>query len=899
MPKTNVIYIKPFGQITASDINIVGGKGANLGVLTAANINVPNGFCITTDAYKAFVAPEEASIYNAAKNINIDDLESLRTQAQIIRDMLHKSPLPPEVVKQTIVAWQDMGTDNAYAVRSSATAEDLPSASFAGQQDTYLNIIGQDALIEAVKDCFISLFTDRAILYRMQNNFEHADVALSVVVQKMILPESAGIMFTADPISGNRNIVSIDASFGLGEALVSGLVSADLYKVDKPSDQIITKEIAEKKIAIMPLKQGGVETVNLSPNESHAQTLTDDLIIKLAQLGQRIEAHYGKPQDIEWALQDGELYITQSRPITSLYPMANPTYISPPHPEKVYLSLSHLQVMTDVMPKLSISLFKLLLPIGRSKHHIENPHMHNAGGRFYIEITPILTHPIAKKIFAKVFVNADHQASLSMQQWIGNDKIQKPKSTISPKMLLGFALPMFVQIMNRLWWRKYDNFPQKMNQQIDAYIAEVERKVKNASSQFNKIQYLQAQTRLLLTDNTTWKAELAASMAAMAMLGKLTKKSADKQDVDALMRGLEGNVTTEMDLAVGDLADVAGGSEPLKAHILSDIPVEEKITQCQDFKGGEAFFTAWNEFMTTYGARATSEIDINRPRWHEDPTPLMLMVMGITKSAEKGAHRVHYAQLVAQNHQAALNIVASSGKGMMGFVRKPLVKRLVYTIRQLFPLREHHKFQMIKFINIVKVHVKESAVLLESQAKLSDVDDVWHLSMPEILNLLADKHPIDKAEIANRIADFEHHRDLTPPRLITSTGEILKANVDNSHAPEGALVGSPVSAGIIEGIAKVITDPTKQTLHKGEILIAPFTDPGWTPLFVNAAGLVTEVGGLMTHGSVIAREYGLPAVVSVPDATKIIKTGDRVRVHGDAGYVEILNDENPSEGDDA
>lgn len=884
-------FTLPFSKITANDIPLVGGKGANLGVLTAANISVPNGFCITTHAYKAFVAPEEASIYSAAKNIDIDNLNSLRAEAQNIRNMLHKNPLPPEVIKQTIAAWQNLGADHAYAVRSSATAEDLPSASFAGQQDTYLNIIGQDELLKAVKDCFISLFTDRAILYRMQNNFNHADVALSVVVQKMILPESAGIMFTADPISGNRNVTSIDASFGLGEALVSGLVSADLYKVDKQNEQIITKEIAQKKIAIRPLKQGGVETVNLSAEQSHAQTLTDAQIVKLAQLGTRIEAHYGKPQDIEWALADGALYVTQSRPITSLFPMADPVYTSPPKPEKIYLSLSHLQVMTDAMPTLSISIFKLLLPIGRSQHHVENPHMFNAGGRFYMDITPVLTHPIAKKILPKGFVNIDHHASLSMADWVKDTSISKPKSTLSLKMLLGFAIPLFGQVLNRLLWRKYNKFPQQMSRQIDAYIGQVQQNVKNANTQFKKMQYLQAQTRLLLTESTTWKAELIASMAAMAILSKLVKKTAQKTDLDSLMRGLEGNVTTEMDLEVGDLADAANQSETLKAHILSSLDVQDKLAQCPNFDGGTQFINQWNEFMTAYGARALSEIDIYRPRWHEDPTPLMLMVMGIVKSAEKGAHRKHYNGLVTQNHIAAQNIVSSSGKGIMGFIRKPLAKRLIYVIRELFTLREHHKFQMIKFIDIAKIHIIESAKILHAQGKLTTTDDIWHLSMPEILNMLADKQNISLDEIAARIADFDHFKGLTAPRLITSTGQVLKANIDKSHAPDGALVGSPISAGIYEGIAKVITDPTTEVLHKGEILVAPFTDPGWTPLFVNAAALVTEVGGLMTHGSVIAREYGLPAVVGVPDATTLIKTGDRLRVHGDAGYVEILSSE--------
>ncbi|MBL1421756.1 MAG: phosphoenolpyruvate synthase [Alphaproteobacteria bacterium] len=888
-------YIRLFSQITASDINLVGGKGANLGVLRAANINVPNGFCITTHAYKAFVAPEETSIYSAAKHINMDDLASLAKQANIIRKTLRKNPLPPKIIKHTLAAWQEMGAEHAYAVRSSATAEDLPQASFAGQQDTYLNIIGEQALLDAVKECFISLFTDRAILYRMQNGFEHADVALSVVVQKMILPESAGIMFTADPISGNRNITSIDASFGLGEALVSGLVSADLYKVDKLTGKILTKEIAEKKIAIKPLKQGGVETINLNENDRHTQTLSDDLIIKLSELGTHIEAHYGKPQDIEWAMADGELYITQSRPITSLFPIPNNGQAWPTDQQHVFLSFGHLQVMTDAMPPLSISFFKTLIPIGIDKDHIECPHMHNAGGRIYFNISGPLKHPIAKKIFPKLMSRADHLVSAALMQWqVKNPKFNNP-SHVSTKAVLKFAIPFIGSVLNRLFWQKYTNMPQEMSQFSDDYMQQLEIKLAATSNQFDKMSHIVKTANGMLDTGIIWKPELLASMASIFLTGKLTKKWANKPDLDALTRGLNGNVTTEMDLAVGDLADAAQASQALKTHILSDVNVIDKIAQCTDIDGGADFVTAWNEFLRLYGSRANSEIDIYRPRWQEDPSSLMLMVMGILSSAKKTAHRVHYQQLITEHQQAVKNITKAANHGLMGWLRKPIVKRLLYTLDHLVPLREHHKFLMIRFMAVAKQHIIETAQYLVANKKLTHIDDIWFISMPEMLDLLTDKISISQAKIQARKTDFDHHQKLTPPRLITSTGEILKANIDNSHAPQGALIGSPVSAGIIEGIAKVITDPSTEVLHKGEILIAPFTDPGWTPLFVNAAGLVTEVGGLMTHGSVIAREYGLPAVVGVPDATKIIKTGDRVRVHGDAGYVEILEQKDSGE----
>ena len=318
------MYTLSFYEIGSEDLPKVGGKGANLGELSRAGFNVPSGFCITTDAFYAFMTETEEAIYDQLDSLKDNNLEQLRQLGESVRNHLAELPLPKEVEKAVLEAWRELGDGYAYAVRSSATAEDLPYASFAGQQDTYLNVRGQKHLLRRVKDCFISLFTDRAILYRVQNRFDHRQVALSVIVQRMVQPEVAGIMFTADPISNDRNIISIDASFGLGEALVSGLVSADLYQVDKQQDSIIKKQITNKKLAIRSLPGGGTKQVALEETERQQQALEDSDILELARVGEKIEAHYGSPQDIEWALVDDSLFITQSRPITSLFPVPEP-----------------------------------------------------------------------------------------------------------------------------------------------------------------------------------------------------------------------------------------------------------------------------------------------------------------------------------------------------------------------------------------------------------------------------------------------------------------------------------------------------------------------------------------------------------------------------------------------
>src|SRR5262247_534758 len=353
-------WVARFDSIDKSDVALVGGKGANLGEMTRAGFPVPGGFCVTTDAFRAFLegAGDTAALFARLAALSPEDTEAVRRAGDETRARLRAAPIPEDVARAVEAAWEEAGAEHAYAVRSSATAEDLPGASFAGQQDTYLNVRGREALLEKVRDCWVSLFTDRAITYRARNGFDHRRVLLSVVVQRMVLPEVSGIMFTADPIDGRRHIVSIDAGLGLGEALVSGLVSADLYKVDKRTHQLIERKIATKTLAILPLPGGGTRQEDLPPERQTAPSLSDEHVRELASLGARIEAHYGTPQDIEWCIEAGRVFVVQSRPITTLFPLPEP---KPPGEDvRVFMSFGHVQVMTDALMPYSRSLWRRL-----------------------------------------------------------------------------------------------------------------------------------------------------------------------------------------------------------------------------------------------------------------------------------------------------------------------------------------------------------------------------------------------------------------------------------------------------------------------------------------------------------------------------------------------------------
>ncbi len=360
-------YTHIFNDIDSGCLDIAGGKGANLGEMTKAGFPVPSGFIINTDAYNDFINIFSGmeGLYNKLEKLKSSDLDEVRKIGILIRESIEKIDISKKLANEVSERLKEFGEDDYFAVRSSATAEDLPGASFAGQQDTFLNIKGLDNILLNIKKCWISLFTDRAILYRIEKGFSHRDVKLSAVIQQMVFPDTSGIMFTADPLSGHRNIISIDAGFGLGEALVSGLITPDLYKVDKSNFSIIKKDVNEKKLRIISVPGGGTKTENLTKKQSTAQALTDEQIILLAKMGEKIEDHYGSPQDIEWCFEKDELFIVQSRPVTSLYPV--PEIENKENSLHIFISFGHFQMMTDVMPEMAHSVLKLFFPYGKKR----------------------------------------------------------------------------------------------------------------------------------------------------------------------------------------------------------------------------------------------------------------------------------------------------------------------------------------------------------------------------------------------------------------------------------------------------------------------------------------------------------------------------------------------------
>ena len=420
-------YVLGFQDIGRTKLMVVGGKGANLGELCKiASIRVPDGFCITTEASRRIMeeAPPISELLDQLTLLKVEDRDRIGEVSGEIRRIIEGIAIPQDINEEITRHLASLGENNAYAVRSSATAEDLPTASFAGQQDTYLNIVGKDAFLEHISKCWASLFTERAVIYRLQNGFDHRKVHLAVVVQRMVFPQAAGILFTADPVTSNRKVLSIDAGFGLGEALVSGLVNADTYKVR--NGKIIEKKISTKKRAIYALEAGGTQEQEIEPERQNRQVLTDEQILQLARVGRTIEEHFGRPQDIEWCLVDDTFYIVQSRPITTLYPIPERN----DQEDHVYISVGHQQMMTDPMKPLGISLFQLtaLRP------------MFKAGGRLFVDVTRMLASPDSRKMLLKTMGEHDPRMKDALCGWPRKLDHMRHGNDQSPCALIGFLI---------------------------------------------------------------------------------------------------------------------------------------------------------------------------------------------------------------------------------------------------------------------------------------------------------------------------------------------------------------------------------------------------------------------------------------------------------------------------
>jgi phosphoenolpyruvate synthase/pyruvate phosphate dikinase len=861
-------YVLGLQEIAQTQVAVVGGKGAHLGELSRIEgLRVPAGFCVTTDAFQRIMAeaPSIDDRLDRLSRLKPDDREAIRALSAEIRRTLEGIAIPDDLAAAITRPLARLGEQAAYAVRSSATAEDLPTASFAGQQDTYLNVVGPAAILQHVSRCWASLFTERAVTYRLRNGLDHRKVHMAVVVQRMVFPQAAGILFTADPITGNRKVASVEASFGLGEALVSGLVNADVYKVR--DGEVVAKAVATKQLAIHASPAGGTQEQAIEPERQEQPALTDAQVVRLAQLGRRIEAHFGCPQDIEWCLVDDGFQFVQSRPITTLFPIPE----AGDGENHVYVSVGHQQMMTDAMKPLGLSLWQLTTP---------RP-MAEAGGRLFVDVTQILASPASRGNLLAALGKSDPLIRDALQTILDRGDFVRPLPDEGPAWAPpggGGAAPIETD----------PAIVAELIERSQASIAAAKRDIRTTSGPA-LLDFILADIQELKRvqfDPRSLQVIMAGMEATWWLNDQLQAWLGEKNAADTLTQSVPHNVTSEMGLALLDVADVIR-RHPGVVAFLQRVEDEGFLDEMAELAGGREARDAIRTYLDKYGMRCVGEIDITRPRWSERPTTLVPLILGNIKNFEPGAGKRRFEQGRQEAWKKEQELLERLRALPDGERKAEEAKRMIDRVRTFIGYREYPKYGMVSRYFVYKQALLEEAERLVQAHVVRDKEDIFYLTFQELHDVVR-TNQVDDQLIRQRKDAFRSYQALTPPRVLTSDGEVIAGAYRRDDLPAGALVGLPVSAGTIEGRARVILDMAEADLEAGDILVTAYTDPSWTPLFVAIKGLVTEVGGLMTHGAVIAREYGLPAVVGVEHATRLIRDGQRIRVHGTDGYVEIL-----------
>ena len=863
-------YILGFEEINASQVALVGGKGANLGMLSRMEgLCVPEGFCVTTAAYKAVIMDNRGleALLDRLTTLKAENRKDISAVCAGIRHLIENITMPDNITDEITAYLNRFGDKQAFAVRSSATAEDLPTASFAGQQDTYLNIIGKEAILQHISRCWASLYTDRAVSYRLQNGFDHNQVYLSVVIQKMIFPEVAGIMFTADPVTGNRKVLSIDASFGLGEALVSGIVNADNYKVR--DGKVISRKIAVKKHAILAAVRGGTTEEEIDLKQQQIQSLTNEQVIALNTIGRKIAAYFGQPQDIEWCLANGVFYIVQSRPITTLYPIPEAADAE----NRVYVSVGHNQMMTDAMKPLGLSFFLLMT----------RAPMRVAGGRIFIDITQQLSSPASRK----AVINTLGKSHPLIKDALLTITRRKDFIRTSPDEIRTPGGPVAAAAAQA----PIKNDPAIVTDLVNNTLASIETlkqniRTKSALAVFDCILEDIQQVKADLHHAQSMAVIIAGMEACFWINDKMNRWLGEKGVADVLSQSVPNNITSEMGLALLDVADVIRPYPEVIAY-LQQTKDDNFLDKLAALNGGQEVRNAISVYLDKFGMRCVGEIDITKTRWSEKPAILLPMILSNIRNFAPGAGPRKFEQGqqdALKKEQELLDRLLQLPDGKR---KARETKRKISMIRNFIGYREFPKYGMVNRYFVYKQALLKAAEELVQANIIHEKEDIYYLSFEELKEVVRTAK-LDDEIISKRKEAFKLHEKLSPPRVITSDGEMITGSYQHAHLPAAAIAGMGVSSGVIEGRARVILNMEDAELEEGDILVTAFTDPSWTPLFVSIKGLVTEVGGLMTHGAVIAREYGLPAVVGADNVTKLIRDGQQIRINGTEGYVELL-----------
>jgi len=837
-----------------------GGKGLSLAKMLSTGLPVPDGFHVTTEAYRLFVAANgiQPRILEILQGLNAVDTASLETASAAIQGLFAASETPPEIKEAISSAYASL-KDAPVAVRSSATAEDLPGASFAGQQETYLNIRGAQTVLQAVKKCWTSLWTARAIAYRLKNEIDQDSVALAVVVQELVFADSAGILFTANPVNGKRDELVINAAWGLGEAIVSGAVTPDTLTVKKATAKVLHREIAEKAVMTVRAKDG-VREVEVPADRKKQPVLSDAQTTELARLGTKIEEFYGTPMDVEWALAGGKFYILQARPITALPP-------------------------GWTMPE------KALWARGSLAEHIPSP-VTPLFATLGLEIANQATQQMWDRLIGKGAEQLMPECGMyqAINGYVFGGVRMSGSSTFKViKMSLSQISPIFRGSVAR-WQEARTGFA--------AVVANWERKPIETLSSSELLRGVRevfgAACRYFTDIQTTLPAASSSEIIFTKFYNSLIRRKDDPEATVFLLGSETSGVQAEKSLfAIAEWLKMA----PALAEYVLHIPTEQLTAELKQERPPAPLAEAdWAEFRQRFQqhlqefGRTTYEFDFANPTPQEAPGPMLEAIKAFLSGTAEDPN---------QRQKDALDkreMTARAVLDRVGWPRKGWFLKLLRWAQETGPMRENSIFDMGMGHPLIRRMFAELGRGFVAGGAIEQIEDIYWLEKDEVNALVADLElgkplPDLSDRIPERKAEWHRSLKITPPVMLPErSGWSRFIHGGEAERKDGKVVlkGVGTSSGTVTATARVLYGPEDfDQLKAGDVLIAVTTTPAWTPLFALASAVVTDIGGPLSHSSIVAREYGIPAVMATRTATRQIESGQMVTVDGGSGTVTL------------
>ncbi|KUO51173.1 MAG: hypothetical protein APF76_16920 [Desulfitibacter sp. BRH_c19] len=858
-------YVKSLKDITRRDFENVGGKGANLGEMIQAGLPVPEGFVVQTSAYRDFIKESNLNerINSLVTNLEANDIEVLENVSEMINKLFQDCSIPKRILDEINAVYENL-YGIPVAIRSSATAEDLPGTSFAGQYDTFLNITGIDNVYVAIKKCWASLWNARALSYRLKYNVPNDELAHGVVVQKLVSGEKSGILFTANPLNDRRDQMLINASRGLGEAIVGGEVTPDQWTIKSATGSIEEVRISIKEF--MTVKEDGGTCTKKVPEElQNKPVLNEEEIKALVEFGRKTEQYFGCPQDIEWTLNEGIIYLVQSRPITSLFPMPTSDTDSD-NTLRIYLNFNLIgQGLTEPFTPMGQEIWRLIFSgytkIATGKEDVNYPIWFKViAGRIFIDMTDLMRKKKAWNKSANTLSTKDPVTSKALLQWL-----EKNEQEILKGNRIKFSAHLIKVVVSLVGDFVYGMLlPQKARKKVieigNKHIDILRKQADSLIRIEDKLRFIEKNGKDITLIGFKKMAYIGFGLRAIDKAESLLIKwNIDTAGIDRIKQSLPYNVTTEMGLELLEIAECSKGENL------------EQFIKHPDIE----------RFMKKYGHRAVTEIDVGMDRWREDPSYVIDLIKSYREHGDSKDKIKKFSNGMVKADMAIEEFVASVRKRKgRGAANK--IKGLLQSYREVAGLREQPKYDIVRTIDIFRDILLSIGKELAILSRLEKAEDVFYITFKDIESGM----PLHEIVLENKDTYQKELKRKSTPRLVASTGESIYS-INEEEGPN-TFVGIPVSPGVYEGKVRIIEKLKDAQLKKGEILVTRGTDPAWTPLFLNAGAIIMESGGPLSHGTVVAREYGIPAVVGIRNACTRLKNSQIVRVNGESGQIVIM-----------